>query len=87
MKKIFEKRETLFSILLIIAYVMINSYCIQNFGTTNYKSAIINTIFSLILVILIIVLKRTKYYNLTKINDYKKYLFFIPLILIATVNI
>jgi len=87
MRKIFEKHETLFCILLIIGYVMINSFCINNFKTTSYKSTIINTIFSIILVIFIIVLKRVQYYGLTKVSDYKKYLFFIPLILIATVNL
>lgn len=34
-----------------------------------------------------IILKRTKYYGLTKVRNPKKYLFFIPLILIATVNL
>jgi hypothetical protein len=37
MKNIFEKHETLFCILLIILYVVINSYCIQNFGVTDYR--------------------------------------------------
>ena len=42
MKKIFEKNETLFCILLIVAYVLINSFCLQNFGIENYRSVIIN---------------------------------------------
>ena len=32
MKKIFEKHESLFCILLIVVYVIVNSYCIQDFG-------------------------------------------------------
>ena len=87
MKQIFEKNETLFCILLILLYVIINSYCMQNFGLTDYRSAIINTIFSIFLIVLMIILKRTKYYGLTKVRNSKKYLFFIPLILIATVNL
>ena len=87
MKQIFEKNETLFCILLILLYVIINSYCMQNFGLTDYRSAIINTIFSIFLILLMIILKRTKYYGLTKVRNSKKYLFFIPLILIATVNL
>ena len=87
MKQIFEKNETLFCILLILLYVIINSYCMQNFGLTDYRSAIINTIFSIFLIVLMIILKRTKYYGLTKVRNPKKYLFFIPLILIATVNL
>lgn len=33
------------------------------------------------------VLKRTKYYGLTKVTDMKKYLYFIPLVLIISVNV
>lgn len=87
MKKIFEKRETLFCILLIALYVIINSYCVQNFGTKDYRSVIINTIISITLIILMISLKRTKYYGLTKVDNPKKYLYFIPLLLIASVNL
>lgn len=87
MKKIFEKHETLFCILLIVLYVVINSYCVQNFGTKDYRSAIINTIISAFLIILMISLKKTKYYGLTKVNNPKKYLYFIPLLLIASVNL
>lgn len=87
MKKIFEKHETFFCILLIILYIIINSYCIQNYGIDNYKSAIINTLFSILLIILIFILKKVKYYGLTKVSNLKKYLYFIPLILIVSVNL
>ena len=58
MKKIFEKHENLFVILLIVVYVVVNSYCMKNFGTTDYRSAIINTVFSVVLVVFMIALKR-----------------------------
>ena len=87
MKKIFEKHETLFCILLIIAYIIVNSFCIQNFGIEDYRSAIINTIFSMALIILIKILKRTSYYGLTRITNLKDYLYFIPLLLIVSVNL
>lgn len=87
MKKIFEKNETLFCILLIVMYMLVNSYCINNFGIDDYRSVIINTIFSIGLLILIISLNRLKYYGLTKVNNISKYLYFIPLILIISVNI
>lgn len=87
MKKIFEKHETLCCILLIILYVVVNSYCIQNYGYTSYISFIINTIFSIGLIGIIVALKRTSYYGLTKVKGAKKYLYFIPLIIIGTVNI
>lgn len=87
MKKTFEKHETIFCILLIVLYVVINSYSINNFGITSYKSMLINITFSLFLIILIIKLKRTEYYGLTKVKETKKYLYFIPLIIISTVNL
>ena len=86
-KKIFEKNETLFCIILIVVYVLVNSFCIQNFGTTSYKSVIINTIFSIFLIILMIKLNRVSYYGLTKVKELKKYLYFIPLLIIASVNL
>ena len=50
-------------------------------------SATINTIFSLLLILLIIKLKRGKYYGLTKVNNIKDYLYFIPLIIFTTANV
>ena len=87
MKKIFEKHETIFCILLIVVYILINSYCIQNFGIENYKTTIINSMFSIFLIALIIILKRTSYYGLNKVTNLKKYLYFIPLALIISVNL
>ena len=87
MKKLFEKHETLICMLLIVLYVVINSSCIQNFGITDYRSTLINTAFSGVLLLLIISLKKTAYYGLTKVNDMKSYLYFIPLVLIISVNL
>ena len=87
MKKTFERYETMFCILLIVAYILVNSYCLQNFGIEDYRSSIINTIFSIGLIILMIILKRTSYYGLVKVTNLKDYLYFIPLILIVSVNL
>ncbi len=87
MKKIFEKHESMICIILIVVYVIANSYCMQNWGLENYRSTIINTIFSVALIALIISLNRTEYYGLTKIANLKKYLYFIPLLLIVSVNL
>ena len=87
MKKIFEKHETLICIGLIVLYVVINSYCMQNFGLTDYRSTIINTIFSVALISLVVSVNRVEYYGLTKVTDWKKYLYFIPLMLIVSVNL
>lgn len=87
MKKFFEKHETPMCILLIILYVVINSYCVQNFGVTDYRSAVINTAFSIALIILTIALKRISYYGLTNAENPKKFLCFLPLVLIVSVNL
>ena len=87
MKKIFEKHETLFCILLIVLYIVINSFCLQNFGVTDYRSTLINTLFSLALIILMLCLKRVSYYGLCKAEHTKELLYFIPLALIVSVNL
>lgn len=87
MKKIFEKHETLFCIGLIVIYIVLNSYCIQNFGMEDCRSTIINTIFTIVLIILMLTLERTAYYGITKITNLKKYLYFVPLLLIVSVNL
>ena len=87
MKKIFEKHESTFCILLIVLYVVINSYCMQNFGIEDYRSTIINTVFSIIVIILIKSLNKMSYYGLTKVTNMKDYLYFIPLVLILSTNL
>lgn len=86
MKKLFEKHETLSCILLIVLYILINSFCLNNFGTTDYRSALINTLLSIFLLTLTIILNKTKYYGLNKVTNIKQYLYFFPLILIVLVN-
>ncbi len=87
LKRLFEKHETPICILLIILYVIINSYCMQNFGVEDYRSAIINSVFSIALIILTIALKRVSYYGLTKAKNPKSFLYFLPLFLIVSVNL
>lgn len=86
-KKLFEKHETPMCILLIILYVAVNSFCMQNFGVEDYRSTLINTAFSLMLIILAVSLKRVRYYGLNKANNPKKFLYFLPLLLIVSVNL
>lgn len=78
MKKIFEKHENLYCILLIVLYVVVNSYCMQNFGTADYRSAIVNTLFSVALLALVISLKRVSYYGLIKVEKGKEISIFFP---------
>ena len=87
MKKIFEKHETLFCILLIVLYVIINSFCVNSFGFTSCVGFIVNTVFSLSLIGIILALNGASYYGLRGVRDSKKYLYFIPLVIIASVNL
>ncbi len=87
MEKIFKKHETLFTIALIVIYVVANSYMMQNFGYTSIQSATVNTILSILIIALIISIKRVKYYGLTRSNNPKKFLYFIPLIIISLFNL
>ena len=87
MEKIFEKHETLFCMLLIILYLVVNSYCMQNFGLTDFRSAVINFVFSIILIVFMILLKRLKFYGIIKPENSKKFLYFFPLVIIASVNL
>ena len=87
MKELFEKYEMFFCMILIVIYILVNSYCVQNFGVMDYRSSIINTIISIILILLIVKLKRVSYYGLTKVARKKEFLYFIPLVLISSVNL
>ena len=87
MEKQFKKHETLYTILLIVIYVVVNSYLMQNYGYTSIQSAIANTIMTILLIIIVILIKRVKYYGLTKPNNPKRLLYFIPLIIISLFSI
>ena len=87
MEKLFKKHETLFTIALIVIYVVTNSYLMQNYDTTSIQSVVVNTILSILLIVLIILLKRVKFYGITKPNSYKKFLYFIPLFIISLFNL
>ena len=87
LNKLFEKYETLTCMILIILYIVINSFCMQNFGITDYRSTIINTIFSVFLIVLIVSLKRVTYYGLTKVTNIRQYLYFIPLCAVVSVQV
>ena len=87
MNKFFEKHETLCLIILIAGYVIMNSYCMKNFGFTSPISFVVNTIFSAVLITLILISKKSKYYGLKKAENTRKLLYFIPLVVISTVGI
>ena len=81
MKKFYEKHEFLFCMLLILIYIVVNSICINLFGMTDYRTSITNIFLSVLIIIFIIKNKLGNYYGLTTCPILKKYLYFIPLIL------
>lgn len=87
MKKFFDRHETLICILLIVLYVVLNSFCMQNFGTEDYRSTVINTLFSAALIGLILALGGRRYYGLTQAAEPRKYGYFLPLLPIISVNL
>lgn len=87
MKKLIEKNETLVCIILIVSYLVINSLCRQKFGTTDYRSAIINFIYAAALLLLIVKSGRVRYYGLTGVDNAGRYLYFVPLVVISSVNL
>lgn len=86
-KRLFEKHETLFCVALIVLYVAVNSACLQSFGTTDIRCALVNTVFSVLLIGLTLHLKRASYYGLQCVKEPKKYIYFLPLALLASVNL
>ena len=87
MKQYFKKHETLITIFLIIVYIVLNSYCMQNFGMTDYRTMLLNFILLAIIFILIVNNKLIEYYGLGKMPVAKDFLYYIPLIIIASVNL
>ena len=87
MQKYFEKHETAISILLIIIYILTNSFCMQNFGDMDYRSVIVNVILSIAIILFIVKNKLGEYYGLTKFPKFKEFLYFIPLLILMSVNL
>ena len=87
MKKYYEKHETLISMVLIVIYIISNSFCMQNFGITDYRTTIINFTLSLIIISFIILNNLGEYYGLTKLPKFKEFLYYIPLLVIVSTNL
>ena len=87
MKKFYEKYELLFSILLIIIYLVVNSICVNTFGMTDIRTSIINILLSIIILIFIFMNRLSNYYGLSSFPKVKRYLYYIPLIMMVSVNL
>ena len=85
MKKVL-KNETFITIFIIIIYVLTNSLVSNKFGVSSYQNFFLNLVLALIVIIFIFKNKLASYYGLTKIPQFKDYLYFFPLVLIIAVN-
>lgn len=85
--KINFKKETFVTITLIIIYVLLNTICINNFGQFDIRTFICNLI---LVIFLLLIIYKNKLFNYLGLNSFpkaKKYLYFIPLLLIISVNL
>lgn len=82
-----KKKDEIISISLIIFYVVLNSFLMQKYEYTDFRFLLFNLIFLVGIVIFIKKEKLDKYYGFCKVNNCKKFLYFIPLIIISLVNI
>lgn len=87
MKRIFEKHETAFCMLFIAVYVVVNSVCVQNFGYTSVVGFSVNAVLSVCLFAIVLLFKKSAYYGFTNVQNPKKFLYFIPLAVIVSVNL
>ncbi len=87
MRKFFEKNETLISLGLIIIYLLTNSYCMNNFGLEDYRTLIVNVILTVLIVMFVLLNKLGEYLSLTHFPKPKQYLYFIPLVILMSVNL
>ncbi len=86
MKKLYEKSEIWFAVIWIIIYVVVMGNLRANFGDDSICSLIGLSAISLVLTIFIVKNKLCKKYGLTIFPDGKPYLYFIPFILLCSVN-
>lgn len=87
MKKTLEKHELKITIFIIVIYLLLNSICINNFGDKHYITAICNILLSLSIIIFILKNKLVSYYKLDKFPKLKPFLYFIPLLILMSVNL
>lgn len=86
MKTFYEKSEIWFAVVWIIIYVVVMGNLRNNFGDGSPVSLLGLGIIAAVLTVFIVKNKLTQKYGLTGVHDAKKCLFFIPLVLLISVN-
>ena len=87
MKKFYEKSEIWFAIMWIIIYVVAMGNLRSNFGDESPYSMLGVLIIAAILTVFIVNNRLTEKYGLIRCSDSQKYLYFIPFVLLGTVNL
>lgn len=87
MKKIYEKSEMWFAVAWIIIYVAVMGNLRNKFGDESLFSMLGVLIIAAILTVFMVKNKLTEKYGLISCKGSKKYLYFIPFILLCTVNL
>lgn len=87
MKMFYEKSEIWFAVTWIIIYVMVMGNLRNNFGDESPYSMLAALIIAGILTVFIIKNKLAEKYGLVLWSGSKKYLYFIPFVLLCTVNL
>ncbi len=86
MKKLYEKSEIWFAVLWIIIYVLVMGNLRNNFGDASPYPLIGLLVIAIAITSFIVKNKLGVKYGLVGLSDVKKYLYFIPFVLLATVN-
>ena len=87
MLKLYEKNESAFAIAWIVAYVVVIGSLRANFGSNSWAGLVALAAFTLLSLAFLRATNTWKKYGLTGLPPAKPYLFFIPLLLVASVNL
>lgn len=79
-------KELPLTIISIIGYIFLNSFCLNKFGSTSYITFICNLVITLILLLIISKTKTKEYYGLIKPKEYVRFMYFVPLFIIIFLN-
>lgn len=87
LKKFYEKSELWFAVTWIIVYVVVMGNLRANLGDESQYSMLAVLIIAVILTVFMVKNKLTEKYGLVLWKESRKYLYFIPLILLCTVDL
>ncbi|MBP3524295.1 MAG: CPBP family intramembrane metalloprotease [Clostridia bacterium] len=87
MKKLYEKSEIWFAVAWIIVYVVVMGNLRGNFGDESLYSMLAALVMASVLTVFIVRNRLTDRFGLVLWTDSRKYLYFIPFVLLCTVNL